>query len=165
MDIAGNVYVADGSNNRIVRFNPTNFAGTFTTFGSFGSGSGQFSTPSGIAVDSAGKVYVADRFNSRIDRFDPTNFAGTFTSYGSFGNGSGQFNQPTGVTVDSAGNVYVAEAGGNSRIASFSPSNFAGTFATLEPPVPATGSFMARPVSRWTVRETSMSRTKAMPGL
>ncbi len=36
VDSAGIVYVADEGNNRIDRFNPANFAGTYTTFGSYG---------------------------------------------------------------------------------------------------------------------------------
>ena len=109
VDSAGNVWVAD-DNNRIVRFNPADFAGTFTPFGS-----GQFSKPAGVTVDSAGNVYVADYNNNRIDRFNPANFAGTFTSFGSAGSGSAQFSFPAGLTVDSAGNVYVADSN-NSRI-------------------------------------------------
>ena len=68
MDSAGNVYVADTYNQRIVSFNPLDFAGSFTSFGSAGSGSGQFNSPQGVAVDSAGNVYVADKDNDRIVR-------------------------------------------------------------------------------------------------
>ena len=64
-----------------------------TSFGSLGSGSGQFNVPVGVAV-SGGLVYVADFNNDRIDRFDPTNFAASFTSFGSLGSGSGQFFGP-----------------------------------------------------------------------
>ena len=66
MDSAGNVYVADGENYRIDRFNPANFAGTYTSFGSFGSCSGQFNYPFIIALDSAGNLYVPDYENGRI---------------------------------------------------------------------------------------------------
>ena len=44
VDSAGNIYVADYGNDRIDRFNPANFAGTFTSFGSYGSGSGQLAS-------------------------------------------------------------------------------------------------------------------------
>ena len=38
--------------------------------GSNGSGSGQFSSPQGLAIDSAGSVYVVDRPNRRVEKFD-----------------------------------------------------------------------------------------------
>ena len=42
-------------------------------FGSQGSGSGQFQTPKGVAVDQAtGDVYVADSGNARVQKFDGT---------------------------------------------------------------------------------------------
>lgn len=66
MDRAGNVYVADVESSRIDRFNPSNFAGAFATYGSLGSGNGQFSAPSALALDNAGNLYVADLGNSRI---------------------------------------------------------------------------------------------------
>ena len=92
-----------------------------TSFGSLGSGSGQFNGPDGVAV-SGGLVYVADSGIARIDRFDPTNFAGTFTSFGGFGHGVGQFEEPTGVAV-SGGLVYVADSG-ISRIVQFADTDF-----------------------------------------
>jgi DNA-binding beta-propeller fold protein YncE len=62
----GLVYVADDLNYRIDRFDPNNFAGTFISFGSRGSGPGEFENPSGVAVDGTGSVFVADFGNSRI---------------------------------------------------------------------------------------------------
>ena len=105
----GLVYVADSGNNRIDRFDPTNFAASFTSFGSSGSGSGQFNFPRGLAV-SGGLVYVADAGNNRIDWFDPTDFAASFASFGSQGSGPGQFNDPLGVAVDGSGDVFVADS-------------------------------------------------------
>jgi tripartite motif-containing protein 71 len=40
-----------------------------TTWGSEGSGDGQFGEPGGIAVDGAGNVYVADTGNNRVQKF------------------------------------------------------------------------------------------------
>jgi len=54
--------------NAVDRFDPSNFAGTFTSFGSAGSGSGHFFGPIGVALD-GGSVYVSDLANARIDRF------------------------------------------------------------------------------------------------
>ena len=40
-----------------------------TSWGSHGSGPGQFNRPRGVAVDATGHVYVADDDNSRIEKF------------------------------------------------------------------------------------------------
>ena len=51
------------------------------TWGSFGSGNGQFESPVGVATDGSGNVYVADTGNNRIQKFDAS---GTFlTTWGS----------------------------------------------------------------------------------
>jgi DNA-binding beta-propeller fold protein YncE len=61
------VYVVDSSNDRVQKFTST---GTFlTSFGSAGSGNGQFSFPEGIAVNLSGTVYVADAGNGRVELF------------------------------------------------------------------------------------------------
>ena len=134
----GLVYVADTQNNRIVSFNPTNFAATFTSYGSLGSGSGQFNDPQGIAV-SNGLVYVMDSNNNRVVSFNPTNFAGTFTTYGS----SAYFNAAVGLAV-SNGMVYVADRG-NERVDEFNPTNLAGTFSSFGTAGSGPGQF-AQPV-------------------
>ena len=40
------------------------------SFGSPGSGNGQFAIPAGVAVSPTGQVYVADLNNNRLQRFD-----------------------------------------------------------------------------------------------
>jgi len=86
------------------------------TWGSSGSGNGQFSHPDGIAVDASGNVYVVDISNNRVEKFSST---GTYiTQWGSPGTGNRQFNTPIGVAVDSLGNVYVTDAN-NERVQKF----------------------------------------------
>src|SRR5687767_13909163 len=68
VDSAGNVYVADTTNNRIQKLTAD---GTFVSqFGTLGSGAGQLTNPNAVAVDSAGNAYVADRSNHRVMQFD-----------------------------------------------------------------------------------------------
>jgi NHL repeat len=68
-DAAGNIFVSDGYGNaRVVKLDS---AGRFIkSWGTRGSGPGQFDTPLSIAVDARGDVYVADRGNRRIQVFD-----------------------------------------------------------------------------------------------
>jgi hypothetical protein len=66
----GDVYVADQNNQRVEKFSS---AGTFDrSFGSSGTGAGEFSRPMGVAVDpSSGDVYVVDFGNRRVEKFGP----------------------------------------------------------------------------------------------
>src|SRR5262245_57392192 len=83
-----------------------------SSFGSAGSGPGQFQAPVGVAVNqSTGDVYVADSGNKRVQKFDAT---GTFIA----ASGAGQLSNPTSIAVDSSGgpsngDVYVGDAGPN----------------------------------------------------
>jgi len=63
------VYVVDSGHNRIVKFSPD--GQVLASWGSEGSGDGQFKGFSSVAADSINnKVYVADSLNSRIQVFD-----------------------------------------------------------------------------------------------
>ncbi len=65
---SGEMFVADGyANARVHKFSA---AGELVcSWGTPGSGDGEFNLPHGIAIDSAGTIYVADRENSRIQLF------------------------------------------------------------------------------------------------
>jgi len=96
---------------------------TFTTLAGFsGAGSAdgvgssaQFSSPSGVAVDTNGNVYVADFSSSTIRKITPAAVVTTLAgSPGSLGSADGvdsaaRFRFPVGIAADSAGNVYVAD--------------------------------------------------------
>jgi len=118
------VFVSDSNNDRVEKFTSS---GVFlTTWGTSGSGNGQFNIPGHLCLDSTGNVYVADTFNSRVQEF--TNIGTFLTSFGAMGSGNGQFFDPEGLALDTSGNVYVADTGNgqgtsNNRVEVFAPSS------------------------------------------
>ncbi|CAN5168627.1 hypothetical protein BH11PSE11_BH11PSE11_18340 [soil metagenome] len=139
-DSAGNVYVADTSNNTIRKITT---AGVVTTFAGLAgrsssvNGSGataRFEDPYAVAVDSAGNTYVADATDHSIRKITPygavTTLAGLAGSFGSTdaSGSAARFKGPLGIAVDSAGTVYVADTG-NSTIRKITPAGVVTTFA------------------------------------
>jgi DNA-binding beta-propeller fold protein YncE len=107
LDPHGNLYVVDGKNDRIQKFDPN---GQFLAmWGSQGTGDGQFNfaTSDGealgdLTVDGQGNIFVADFGNHRIQKFDPD---GRFLlKWGR----PGRF-EPDGLAVDGQGNIYTLE--------------------------------------------------------
>jgi DNA-binding beta-propeller fold protein YncE len=99
VDSNNDVYVAESGGNRVSKF--TSAGQLITTWGSSGSGDGQFNQPKGLHVDSQDHVFVADEFNDRVQKFDKdgnfiTKFDGTMLGH------------PIDVAVDSTGQVYVS---------------------------------------------------------
>ncbi|HMF33230.1 MAG TPA: 6-bladed beta-propeller, partial [Candidatus Lokiarchaeia archaeon] len=91
VDASGNLYVTDEANNVVWKFSPT---GSNSSWGSYGSGSGQFNDPRGIAVSITGNVYVVDAGNNRVEEF--TSSGSYITQWGLNGSGNGQFVVPRG---------------------------------------------------------------------
>ena len=68
---AGDVYVADTGNHRVVRlFNPTDELQFITAIGGKGSAKGLFFSPHQVALDNSGNLFVSDSGNHRIQVFD-----------------------------------------------------------------------------------------------
>jgi sugar lactone lactonase YvrE len=144
VDSAGNVYVADTSNNTIRKITPTPSCVVSTLaglagFGGSADGTGsaaRFGLPQGVAVDGAGNVYVADTGNSTIRKITPSGVVSTLAGLaGGIGSEDGtgsdaRFNRPGGVAVDSGGTVYVADTF-NNTIRKITPSGVVSTLAGL----------------------------------
>jgi sugar lactone lactonase YvrE len=75
LDTSGNVYVSEPApfapgNHRIQKFSPTGVP--LAQWGGPGDGPGQFSDPTGLALDSKGNIFVVDKGNNRIQELSPT---------------------------------------------------------------------------------------------
>jgi sugar lactone lactonase YvrE len=109
-DAQGNMYVADLGRYKVLKVSPG--GKILTSWGSYGSGQGQFEQPEAVAVDSHDNVYVGD--NER-DRIRIEKFSGTGTFLGIVLTqvrpqrqiGFTDFN-PIGLAIDSSDNLYVA---------------------------------------------------------
>ena len=96
---SGELYVADGyGNSSIHRFSAD--GDYIISFGSPGSGPGQFRVPHSVRVSQDGRVFVADRENHRVQ---------VFTAEGEFLSQWTDFKCPMGVHIDANQVVYVTD--------------------------------------------------------
>jgi tripartite motif-containing protein 71 len=116
LDAAGNAYVADNNNHRIVKLTP---ALTFAqAWGGLGAAPGQLDYPRALASDPAGDVYVADTANDRIQVY--TTDGVLLRGWGVPGRGAGQFTAPAGLATDPTGRLLVSDTADH-RIELFAP--------------------------------------------
>jgi len=102
--VGGNIYVADEGNNRIQKF--TSDGQFLTKWGEFGTGDGEFISPSGIAIDDSNYVYVVDSHHG-VQKFTPD---GKFVA--EFEDGLYDAGRKA-IDVDSESNLYVSAASGH----------------------------------------------------
>jgi hypothetical protein len=143
VDQAGNLYIADASNNRIRAINtgattvtiagvsiPAGDIATVAGNGTAGfSGDGGAATsaklnfPFAVALDGAGNFFIADRSNNRIREVSSSTakistVAGNGTA-GFSGDGGGatsaELHTPSGVAIDRSGNLYIGDTA-NQRV-------------------------------------------------
>jgi tripartite motif-containing protein 71 len=121
----GDVWVVDQGNSRVQKWRASGFAPTYAaSYGSSGTGDGQFDLPGDVAIDPEGDLWVLDTAHHRVQQLDSS---GSFKSkFGSLGSANGQLNRPSAIAIDAQGNVWVADAG-NHRIQKF---NQAGQYMT-----------------------------------
>jgi hypothetical protein len=95
VDTAGNIYVADGANNRVLKLAAGSSIQTALPFAGL-------NHPDGVAVDAAGQLYVVDGFNHRVLKLAAGSSTPTELPFTGL-------NGPSGVAVDAAGNIYVTD--------------------------------------------------------
>jgi DNA-binding beta-propeller fold protein YncE len=118
VDSSNNIYMTDVFLNNVQKFDIN--GQLLSTWGSLGSGDGQFNSPQGISANTDGSlVLVADTLNDRIQVFD-TNGIFQYT-IGSSGYGDGELDNPMDIhVVDEGGSdyIYVVDSG-NHRVQKF----------------------------------------------
>jgi sugar lactone lactonase YvrE len=124
-DSAANLYIADSTDNRVRRVDPSGVITTVAGTGAAGfSGDGgpasaaQLNGPSGVLIDGAGNIFIADRLNNRVRKIDTsgtiTTVAGNGTEGGSIDGHpatDGPVVWPVGLQIAPDGSLIIAESG------------------------------------------------------
>jgi len=143
VDGAGNAYIADTGNNRVLFYNaatstPSVLAGTGTTGYTGDNGLATLATlkgPTAVTIDTSGSIYIADSGNNVIRK---VNVTGVITTYAGGGSGTtagtacagsggaatdtlgdgcpatvAKLSNPSGLAADNLGQIYVSDTGNN----------------------------------------------------
>jgi Leucine-rich repeat (LRR) protein len=128
-DATGNMYIADSSNNRILK---RDLEGNLTVFAGNGNRGSDgddgpaieaaLNNPQGLAIDDAGNLYIADTNNHRIRKVDNSGIITTVVGTGESGYAgddepaiAAQIKKPTAIVFDHNKDFYIADSG-NHRI-------------------------------------------------
>jgi sugar lactone lactonase YvrE len=142
-DGAGGLYVSSPPQHTVYRVAAdgtlSTKVGGYSSNGSGGRGApaaaAQFSTPSGLAVDSAGTLCFADSEGNRVYKVTTNGAISLIAGKGESGySGDGgmataaNLSYPTGLALDRAGNLFIADSG-NNRIRKITPEGAISTVA------------------------------------
>lgn len=175
VDDAGNVFVADASNNAIRKITPAGVVTTVAGGGGPGTADGpgtsaKLDEPRGICIDATGTLYIADYDNHTIRKITASGVVSTLAGQADVpGNADGAgtaalFRGPMGIAVDATGIVYVADSGNHSirRIAqNGTVTTLASTGTGLSEPrgivVTAAGTLLVADYSSHSIRSVTSS--------
>jgi len=146
LDLAGNVYFADGYNNCVRKVDMSGVISTFAGTGALGYGgdggpatASLINNPHGIAIDNGGNIYIADYGNTRVRKVTTDGIIHTIAGNGYVGySGDGgpataaEMDLVNDVAVDNHGNLFIADYNNNviRRVdTSYTITTFAGTGA------------------------------------
>ena len=142
LDAAGNIYIADYSNQRVRKVTASGIISTIAGTGTAGySGDGaaataaQLNQPLNIAVGPSGSVFISDNGNFRVRKINTSGIITTAIGTGSPGF-SGDGGAATaaaiygtyGITTDRSGNIYLGD-NGNNRIRKITAAGVISTIA------------------------------------
>lgn len=157
VDAAGDVFIADSGNNRIVEVAASSGIVTYPLTAAQG-----LSGPMGVAVNSAGTiVYVAN--TGAGDVLEDNNGTVTMLASG--------FSSPDGIAVDSSGDIFVADTG-HSKVDEVSPTGstvtqLASTYSFYQPSgitVDSSGNVYVADTGNSAIVEISGSTVKILAG-
>jgi len=142
VDAAGNVYIADTNNNRVLKetlangvYTPSTIADATT---SVPGGATGLHNPAGVAVDAAGDVYIADTSHNRVLKETLANGVYTISTLAdattSVPGGTTGLNAPYGVATDAAGDVYIVDSIDVREVLTSAPAPTATPTNTAVPP-------------------------------
>lgn len=116
IDAAGNAYVTDSNNGRLLVYDTS---GAIISRVGRGSSAGNLGLPRGVVLDSKARVFVVDTTGQGVSVYKtPASDQASPDHLGRFGDqgvGDGQFQYPNGVAVDGRQRVYVTDTG-NDRV-------------------------------------------------
>ena len=151
LDGQGNLYIADGYNDRIRKVDPsgnmTNFAGSTIGYADGRGTAAKFARPFLLTIDDRGNFYVGEGQGLRIRKItsaaEVTTLAGNGIAGYVDGTGiSAQIDNPSGMVTDPQGNIYFSQANFHG-VRKITSSGIVTTFAGNPTPGYAEGSGLA----------------------
>jgi hypothetical protein len=123
----GNLFIADGANNRVMKYLPGAAQGVVVAGGNgAGSSLNQLNKPSGLWLVGS-NLYISDQNNHRVVKWVVGTTAGVIVAGG---NGQGaaanQLNTPAGIYVNASGDLFIADQF-NNRVQKFASGATIGT--------------------------------------